>query len=90
VPDNVPRAVSRSVQLRSNDCADVANSDLHCVGCCTLRLPTDVDGGPGETECNRGIDSGGGEKGADVGDAGLLPRISVAEKDAVADYGDCC
>lgn len=88
--DDVSRAVTRSVQLRSNDRTNVADGDLHCVGSCALRLATDVDGRPGETECDRWVDTGGGEKRADVRDSGLLFRVCVAEENAVADDSNCC
>jgi hypothetical protein len=87
--DDVSRAVTRSVQLRSNDRTDVTDRDLHCIGGCALRLAADVDGWPGETECYRWVDAGGGKESADVGDSGLLFRVCVTEENAVADNGNC-
>ena len=88
--DNVSRAVARSVQLRSNDRTNVTDRDLHCVCSGALRLTTDIDGWPGETECDRWIDAGGGEKSAHVGDSGLLLRVCVTEENAVADNSNGC
>lgn len=90
VSDNVSRAVTRSVKLRSNDRTDVADGDLHRIGRCALRLAADIDGWPGKTECNGWIDTSGGEEGTHVGDSGLLSRVCVAEENAVADYGNGC
>lgn len=90
VSDYVSRAVTWSVQLRSDDCTNVADGNLHRIGCCALRLAADIDRGPGETECNGGVDAGGGEKGTHVGDSGLLSRVGVAEKNAVADDSNRC
>jgi hypothetical protein len=88
--DNVSRAVTWSVKLRSNDRTDVADGNLHCVGSCALRLAADVDGRPGETECDRWVDTSRGEESADIGDSGLLFRVCVAEENAVADDSNCC
>ena len=88
--DNISRAVTWSVQLRSNDRANVTDRDLHCVGRRALRLAADVDSWPGETECDRWVDAGSSEEGTNVRDSRLLSWVCVAEKDAVADYSNCC
>lgn len=88
--DNVSRAITWSVQLRSNDRTNVTDGNLHCIGCRALRLTADINGRPGETECDRWVDSGGGEEGANVGDSRLLPWVSVAEENTVADYSNRC
>jgi hypothetical protein len=88
--NNVSWAITRSVQLRSNDRTNVADGDLHCISRRALRLATDVDGWPGEAKCDRWVDAGGGKKGADVGDSGLLFRVCVAEENAVANDSNCC
>ena len=87
--DYVSRTVTRSIQLRSNDRTDVTDCDLHRIGRGALRLAADVDGWPGETECYRWVDAGGGKESADVGDSGLLFRVCVTEENAVADNGNC-
>lgn len=88
--DDVSWAVTRSIQLRSDDRTDVADGNLHCVGSCTFCLTADVDSWPGKTECDRWVDTSRGEKGADVGDSGLLFRVCVAEENAVADDSNRC
>jgi len=89
VSNNIPRAVTWSVELCSNNRADVSDSDLHSIGRCALRLAADVDGRPGETECNGGVDAGGRKESTDVGDSGLLLRVCVTEENAVADDSNC-
>ena len=88
--DDISRAVTWSVQLRSNDRTNVTDGNLHCIGRRTLGLAADVDGRPGETECDRWVDAGSGEEGTNVRDSRLLSWVCVAEKDAVADYSNCC
>jgi hypothetical protein len=88
--DNVSGAVTGSVQLRSDNRTDVADGNLHCVSRRALRLTTDVDRRPGETERDRWVDTSRGEEGADIGDSGLLFRVCVAEENAVADNSNCC
>ena len=88
--NDISRAVTWSVQLSSNDRADVTDRDLHCVGRRALRLAADVDSWPGETECDRWVDTGGGEKSTNVGDSGLLSWVRVAKENAVADDRDSC
>lgn len=90
VSDNVSRAVTRSVELRSDDRTNVADGNLHCICRCALRLAADVDSWPGETECNGWIDASGGKKGTDVRNSGLLSRVRVTEENAVADYSNGC
>jgi hypothetical protein len=88
--DNISRAVTRSIQLRSNNRTNVTDGNLHCVGSRTLCLAADIDGWPGETECDRWIDAGGREEGANIGDSGLPFRVCVAEENAVADDSSRC
>ena len=88
--DNVSRAITWSVQLRSNDRTNVTDGNLHCIGCRALRLTADINGRPGETECDRWVDSGGGEEGANVRDSRLLSWVNVAEENTVADYSNRC
>lgn len=88
--DNISRAVTWSVQLRSNDRTDVTDSDLHCIGRRALRLAADVDCGPRETECDGWVDTSGGKESADIGNSRLLSWVRVAKENAVADDRDSC
>jgi hypothetical protein len=87
--NHIPRTISRPVQLRANNSTNIADSDLHSVGGCALRLPADIDGWPGESERDGRVDAGGRKESAYVGDSGLGFGVGVAEEDAVADDGDC-
>lgn len=85
MPHDVPRLITRPVQLRPQDCTAVPNSDLHRIPDGPLRLPGDVDGGPRKDEGGGGIDSSCGEEGACVGYARSAYGVSVGEEDYVAD-----
>lgn len=95
------RCVARTVQLRTDDGAEVANGDLHAAGRGAFRRAGDVDGGPGEDEGGGRVDASGAEEGAEVADAWVRDAdgfdalggdvrdgVRVAEEDCVADYGD--
>lgn len=85
MPHDVPRPVGSAVQLCAQHRAAVPNADLHCVGDGTLGLARDIDGGPGEHECDGGEDAACGEEGAEVGDARTSDWIGVAKEDDVPD-----
>lgn len=87
--NNIPRRVTRPIQLRANNSADIPDRNLHGVGGGALRLSADVDGRPGEAEGHGGVDACGGEEGAGVGDAGFVGWVGVCEQDYVAYDGDC-
>ena len=105
VADSVPWSIVASVELRSNDGAEVADRNLHPTCGCPLRSTGHVHSGPSKCECSCRVDAGGAKEDAEVADAGVVVMWSVdglafdggcddvvfvvGEEDDVADDGDC-
>jgi len=91
-----PRRILRSVQLRTNNSAQITNRDLQTSGHSALRGTADVHSRPAEDKSNGGVDASCAEEHADVGNAWFVEDdgfglvrvdVSVGQEDDVADRG---
>jgi len=91
-----PRRILRSVQLRTNNSAQITNRDLQTSGHSALRGTADVHSRPAEDKSNGGVDASCAEEHADVGytwfveddSLGLvLVDVGIGEENDVADSG---
>jgi len=81
-----PRRRLRPIQLRAQHGAQIPNGNRHRRGSRALRLARHVGRWPRQHDGGRRVDAGGGEDGADVGDAGSA--VWGREEDDVADYSE--
>lgn len=88
MPNNIPRRVLGTINLRADNGTQVSDRDLHRVGDSALRLARDIDGGPREGKCRRGVNTAGREEGAHVRDARAAGRVGVGEQDNVPDCAE--